>query len=122
MMWRQIVEAPRRRGLARCEPLLASLSALPCARGETEDFDLDAAALERAGEDVGAAGRNHDRPSAHRTRVVEQQRHHGVAEICVALTLEGEREHRIDDNARQTRDVQRAFLDVEVPGPVLLRK
>ena len=69
----QIVEAARSWRLACSEPGFARLAALPGARGEAEDLDLDAAALERAREDVGAAGRDHDRAAAHRARVVEQR-------------------------------------------------
>src|SRR4029453_12168970 len=70
----EIVEPPRKRGLERVQPLLARMSALPGARGEAEDLDLHAAALERAGENIGATGRDHDRATAHGTRIVEEQR------------------------------------------------
>src|SRR5450631_717406 len=50
----QIVEPAGIGRLAGGEPLLARLPALPGARGEAEDLDLDAAALERACQDVGA--------------------------------------------------------------------
>src|SRR5581483_9560984 len=49
----QIVEAAGIGRLAGGEPLLARLPALPGAGGEAEDLDLDAAALQRAGENVG---------------------------------------------------------------------
>ena len=60
-------------------------------------------------------------PPAHAARVVEQQRHDRVAEVGVALVLEGERVQRIDDDAGEPRRVERALLEVEVPGAVLLR-
>ena len=87
----QVVEAAGIGGLAGLQPGLARLAALPGARGEAEDLDLDAAALERAGEDVGAGRRDRDRPAAHRAGIVEEQRDDGVAEIGVLLVLEGER-------------------------------
>ena len=103
----QIVEAARIGGFARGKPLLARLAALPLPRREAEDFDLDAAALQRAGEDIGAAGGDHDRPSAHRAGIVEQQRDHRVAEGRVALLLEGERLEPIGDDAREPRGIER---------------
>ena len=61
-------------------------------------------------------------PTAHAAGVVEQQRHDRVAEVGVALVLERERVHRIDDDAGEARRVERALLEVEVPGAVLLRQ
>ncbi len=118
----QVVEASGPLRLARREPLLARLPALPGARREAEDLHLDAAALQRARQEVGATGRDHDRPAAHRAGIVEQQGDDGVAEFGVALALEGQRVHGVDDDARQARGVERAFLQVEVPGAVLLRQ
>ena len=117
----QIVEPAGIGGLAGLQPGLARLAALPGARGEAEDLDLDAAALERARQDIGADRRDGDRPAAHRAGIVEQQRHHGVAEIRVLLLLEGQRLHRVDDDARQARGVEHAFFEIELPGAVLLR-
>src|SRR5262245_21024231 len=67
----QVVEPPGKRGLQRVEPSLARMAALPRPGGEAENLDLDAAALERAREDVGATRRHHDRTPAHRARIVE---------------------------------------------------
>ena len=89
----QIVEAAGIGRLAGGEPLLARLPALPGARGEAEDLDLDAAALERARQNIGAGGGDRDRAAAHGAGIVEQQRHHGVAEFGVLLGLERERMH-----------------------------
>ena len=122
MMWRRSLSRPGIRRLAGREPVLARLPALPGARGEAEDLDLDAAALERARQDVGAGRRDRDRPAAHRAGIVEQQRHHGVAEVGVLLVLERQRMQRIDDDARQPRRVEHALLEVELPGAVLLRQ
>src|SRR5512132_1333712 len=61
----EVVEPPRERRLERIQPLFARMPALPGARGEAEDLDLHAAALERAGENIGATGRDHDRAPAH---------------------------------------------------------
>src|SRR5204863_9252362 len=114
--------APRPLRLARRKPLLARLASLPGARGEAEDLDLHAAALERAREDVGAAGRDHDRTAAHGAGVIEHERHDGVAELGVALALERQRVHRIDNDAREPRGIEHTFLEVELPGAVLLRE
>ena len=62
----QIVEAARRAGFAVVEPFLAGLAAFPGFGGEAEDFDFHAAAFERAGEDVGATGGDHDWAATHR--------------------------------------------------------
>ena len=107
--------------LARLQPGLARLSALPGAGGEAENLDLDAAALERAGEDVGAGRRDRDRAAAHRAGIVDEQRHGRVAERHVLLLLEGQRLLRVDDDARQARGVEHALFEVELPGAVLLR-
>ena len=121
MMWRRSLRRPGLAGLPALQPRLARLTALPGPRGEAEDLDLDAAALQRARQDVGAGRRDGDRPAAHRAGIVEQQRHDGVAEIGVLLALEGERLERIDDDARQARRIEHALLEVELPGAVLLR-
>ena len=71
---------------------------------------------------IGAAGRNHDRPAAHRARIVEQQRHDGVAEVHVALAFERQRAHRIGDDAGEARRIEHAFFKIEIPAAVLLRK
>src|SRR5690606_31113187 len=62
----QIVEAAGIRWLAGGEPRLARLAAFPGPRREAENLDFDAAALQRAGEDVGAGRRHRDRAAAHR--------------------------------------------------------
>jgi len=93
----------------------------PGARRESENLRLDGAALERARENVRAHGRDHDRPAAHRARIIEQQRHDGVAEHHVLFALVGEREHRIDNDAREPRGIEDAFLEIEFPIAVLLR-
>ena len=121
MMWRRSLRRPGLAGLPRGEPLLARLPALPGARREAQDLDLDAAALERARQDVGAGRGDRDRAAAHRARIVEQQRHHRVAELHVLLDLEGKRMQGIDDDARQARGIEHAFLEIEIPGAVLLR-
>ena len=53
--------------------------------------------------------------------VVEEQRHHRVAEVGVALALERQGRHRVRHHPRQPAGVERALLEVEVPRPVLLR-
>jgi len=66
----------------------ARLPALPRAGGEAENLDLDAAALQRARQNVGAGRGHRDRTTAHRAGIVDQQGHHGIAEIGVLLALE----------------------------------
>ncbi len=63
----QIVEPAGAAGFAGGEPFLARLAAFPRARGEAEDFNLHAAALQRARQDIGAHGGHRNRPAAHRT-------------------------------------------------------
>ena len=116
----QIVEPAGIGRLAGGDPALARLAALPRPRGEAEDLDLDAAALQRARQDVGAHRGDGDRPAAHRAGIVDQQGHHRVAELGVLLPLVGQRQHRVDDDARQPRRVEHAFLEVELPGAGLL--
>src|SRR5690349_8744476 len=83
----KVVEPARARGASGGQPGLPALTALPPARSEAEDFGCDPATLERPGKDVGADRRDRDRPSAHRPGIVDQQRHHGVAEFGIALDL-----------------------------------
>ena len=118
----QIVEAAGRWRLAGLQPRLARLAAFPGAGGEAQNLDLDAAALQRAGENIGAGRRNRDRTPAHRAGIVEQQRHDRIAEIHVLLALEGQRLLRIDDDARQPRRIEHALFEIEFPGAVLLRQ
>ncbi|GCC48532.1 hypothetical protein chiPu_0032775, partial [Chiloscyllium punctatum] len=97
----EIVEAAGVSRLPGGEPGLARLPALPGAGGEAEDLDLDAATLQRARQDVGTGGGNRDRTAAHRAGVIQQQRHHGVAEGRLLLMHEGQRMIGIGDDARQ---------------------
>src|SRR5262249_10302390 len=117
----QIVEPSRIGRLAGGEPGLTRLPALPRARGKAENFHLDAAAVERARQDIGPSRRGRDRPSAYRTRIVEQERDHGFAETGFLLVLERERMERIDHDAREPRRIEQSLLQVELPGAVLLR-
>jgi len=117
----QVVQAARIGRLARRDPRLARLTALPGAGGEAEDLHLHAAAFQRPREDVSADGRDHDRAPAHGTGVVQQQGHHRVAEGAVALGLEQQGAGGIHDDAAQARGVQHAFLEVKGPAAALLR-
>ena len=118
----QIVEPAGVGPLALAQPELAALAALPAAGGEAEQLDLDAAALERAREDVGAHRGDRDRPAAHRARVVDQQRDHRVAELGVLLELVGQRVLGVDHDPGQARGVEQALVEIELPGPGLLRQ
>ena len=121
MMWRRSLRRPGLAGLPAASQLSRDCPPFHCARGEAEDLDLDAAALQRARQDIGAAGGDHDRAAAHRAGIVEQQCHHRVAEVGVALLLEGQRLQRVGDDAGEPRGVEHALFEVEVPGAVLLR-
>ena len=118
----QIVQPSRRRWLSGREPFLARLTALPRLRRKAKDFDFDAAAFEGARENIGTACRDHDRTAAHRARIVEKQRHHGVAEFGVAFALVRQRAGWIGDDARQACGVEHAFFEIEIPAAVLLRE
>ena len=117
----EVVEASGRGRLAGLQPRFTGLAALPGARRKSEDLDLHAAALQRARENVGARRGHGDRASAHRSRIVEQQRHDRIAEIGILFPFEGEWLLRIDDDPRQARRIQHALFEVELPRPVLLR-
>src|ERR1051326_2977137 len=60
----QVIEAARVGRLAGGDPALARLPALPGAGRKAEDLDLDAATLQRAGENVGAHRGDRDRAAA----------------------------------------------------------
>ena len=115
-----VVDAARIGRAPRFQPGLAALATLPGAGGEAEDLDLHAATLERAGEDIAADRRDGDRAAAHRAGIVEQQRHHGIAEIGVAFDLEAQRLQGIGHHAGQACGVEQAFLEVEFPAAILL--
>ena len=117
----QIIQPPRRCGLARLQPGFPRQAAFPGPSGKAQNFDLDAAALQRAGQNIGACRRHRDWPAAHRPGIVEQQRHHRIAEIHVLLALERQRLLRVDDDARQARRIEHAFFKVELPRTILLR-
>src|ERR1700722_3161241 len=84
----QIIEPARRGRLASLQPRFARLAALPGPRGETENLDLDAAALQGACQNIGASRCDRDRAPAHRSGIVDEQGHHGVAKLSVLFALE----------------------------------
>ena len=87
----QVVQPAGRCRLSGSEPRFAGLAALPRLGGEAKDLDLHTTAFQGSGKDVGA-GRGHCyRTSAHGAGVVDQQRDDCIAEIGVALLLEGKR-------------------------------
>ena len=118
----KIVQTAWRWRFAIGQPLLARLPAFPGSCRETQNLNLHAAALQGAGEDLGTAGRDHDRTPTHRSGIVDDQCHHRVFELRIAFVLEGERVHRVDHNAREAGGVQHPLLKVEIPGPALLRQ
>ena len=117
----QIIEATGIRRLAGREPVLARLAALPGARGEAKNFNLDAAALKRARKNIRAGGGDGDRSTAHRARIVEQKRNDRISKLGVFFSLERKGMQRIDDDAREARRIELALLEIEFPGAVLLR-
>src|SRR4029079_1566644 len=98
--------------LAAGKPSLARLSALPSAGGETEYLHLDAAALERARKDVRAGRGYRYRTPAHRARIVQEERHHGVAERRFLFMHERKRVVGVGHDPRQPRGIQNAFLEI----------
>src|SRR6185369_10784228 len=72
----EVVEPAGIGRLAGSEPRLARLPALPGARRKAQNLDLDAAALQRARENVSTGRRHRDRAATHRTGIIQQQRHH----------------------------------------------
>ena len=117
MMWRRSFSRPGIARLAVLHPALAALAALPGARGEAQHLHLHRAAFQRARQDVAAHRRHRDRPAAHRAGIVDQQRHHGVAEFGVPFALVGQRLHRVDHHARQPAGVEHALPPDRTPRP-----
>src|SRR5450759_4019218 len=114
----KVVETAGRSGFVRLKPGFARLAALPGPCREAKNFDLDAATLQGAGQNIGAGGGDRDRPPAHRAGVINEQAHHRIAEIHILLTFEGKWLPRIGDHARQPRRIEDAFIEVEFPEPV----
>ena len=117
----QIIQPPRHRRFARCQPLLARLPALPLFGGKAQNLNLDAAAFQRPRQNIGASRRNRNRPAAHRAGIVQQQRHNCIAEIGVLFAFEAQGLLRIHNHAAETRRVQNSLFKVKFPGAVLLR-
>src|SRR3954452_5293874 len=117
----QVVQPSGIGWLAGREPRLARLPALPRPRGKAENLDLDAAALQCPRQNIRAGRCNRNRPPAHRTGIVQQQRHHGVAERRFLFVHERQRMIGIGDHARQPGGIENAFLQIKLPGAVLLR-
>ena len=117
----QIVQAAGVARLAFGDPAFAGLTAFPGAGGEAEHLGLHRAAFQGAGEDVAAHGGHRDRPAAHGAGIVDQQGHHGVAEIGVAFALERQRQQRVGDDAGEAAGIEHAFVEVEIPAAGLLR-
>src|SRR5689334_183287 len=112
----EVVEAAGVRGTPGCKPGLPTLPAFPAARREAEDFGLDATPFQRPCKNVGADGGDRDWPTAHRSRIVDQQRDYRVAEFGVALDLVAERMAGADHDTGQPRRVEQSLLLVEVPA------
>src|SRR5208282_6339375 len=85
----KIVEAAWRSGFVRLQPGFTRLAALPRAGREAEDFDLDAATLQCAGQNIGAGSGNRNRTATHRAGIIDEQGHYRIAELHILLTFEG---------------------------------
>ena len=120
MMWRRSFSRPGDGGLPAFSQSSRDAPPFQARVVKPRISDLDPAALQRAGQDVGADRGHHDRPAAHRAGIVDQQGDHRVAELGVLLLLERQRRGGVDDHPGQARDVQHALLEVEAPGAVLL--
>ena len=118
----QVVQPAGIARLAVLHPFFAALAAFPGAGGEAQHLDLDGAALQRAGQDVAAHRRHRDRPAAHRPGVVDQQAHDGVAKFHVEFAFVGQRLQRVDHNPGEAAGIQHPLVEVELPGPGLLRQ
>ncbi len=116
----QIIQASGLLFAPRVQPGLAALAALPSLCCKTQNLDLDAAPLKRTRQNVGADRRNRDRPPAHRTRVVQKQGHHRIAELGVLFDLEAKRRRGVGHHPRQTARIQHALFQIELPAAVLL--
>ena len=117
----QIVEATGTSRFAGAQPGFPRLAALPCARGEAEDLDFDATALQRARQNIGAGRCHCDRAPAHRARIVEEKGYHGIAEIHLLFVLERERMQRVDHDAGKPRGIEQTLFQIELPRAILLR-
>src|SRR5215467_12207390 len=100
-------------------PTTRGLAPVPLARGEAEDFALDAASLECAREDLDSQGRDEHGPATHRSRVIDEQGHDGGGEGRLAFFLEGLCPATAGDEWPEARGVEQPFLEVETPVPGL---
>src|SRR5205807_5640501 len=114
-------QASRRSLLTFLQPGYARFATLPGAGRKTQNLDLDPATLQRASQNIDAAGSDGDRAPAHRARIIDEQRHYRIAELGVLLAFEGERLPRIDDDARKPHRIEDALVQIELQGPALLR-
>ena len=117
----QVIEPSGLGGPPFGQPFLAALAALPRPGGKAQDLDLDLTAFQRAGKNIGADRGDGNRPAAHRAGIVQEQRHHSVAEFGVLLDLEGQGRGRVRHHAGQPSGVQDALFLVELPAAALLR-
>src|SRR5438045_158003 len=87
----EVVE-PSRIGWAPLrQPQLAALAPLPAAGREAQDFGRHSAPLERPCKYVGTSRGDGDRPTAHRTAIIDQQADHRILELRLALDLVAKR-------------------------------
>ena len=116
----QIIKTARPSRTTVIEPMLTRLAAFPRAGGKAEDFHLYITPLQRARENIRTDSSNGNRTPAHGSRVIQQQRHNGIAELGILLDLKAEGRCRACHDPCQTARVQRAFLQIKLPRAVLL--
>ena len=96
-------------GIAVRRPFARRLAAVPFARGESQHLALHAAALEHAREDLDRQRGDQHRPAAHRSRVIDQQRHDGARKRRLAFLLERAGAAAAGDEPGQARPVEHAL-------------
>ena len=86
----QIIKTARISRLSSAQPFFTGLAPLPGLGGEAQNFNFHATALEGSGEDIGTGCGNGYGTATHGTGIIEQQGHHGIAEL-VSFPLERKR-------------------------------
>ena len=111
----QIVQTTGLHRASFVQPRLARLPPLPRAGGKAEDFNLDVATFQRTGQNIRTDRSDRDRTAPHRTGIIQQQGHAGVAKLSVFFDLEGQGRGGVGHDSRQSARVQRAFLQIKLP-------
>ena len=75
--------------------------------------------LQRLGEDIRKHGRQCNRPAAHGTGIIDQERNNGVVDLVVPLLFVGQRTGGINHQPGQARGIQQAVIQVKGPRSFL---